>query len=463
MEHKALNPNLAPLQANESVGTNLIYSILLSLIVLGICLGNRRSTISTYDTLAGEWLPLSILRGDGPYLDRFYTSLVTADGKIHYIAQVSRGHIVSRYPIGSVILALPLSWLQVIYLDWQRPGWDRDITSREYYCMRIAKINSAIIIALLAFALFHVLCSLGQKHTAILTVLVAILGSDLWTVASQASWQHGPAALMLTLLVWCLSSKTTPVSRWRLIGAGLAASALVACRSIDLVFPVFAVAWVTWHQPKESAWLILSALPITVALLGYNLWYFGRIEGGQPAIEALHPIYHHVEGIWTGNFLEGLMGTLFSPSRGLFIFSSWTLVSLLVLPTTAGSIRRKSSSTAWFLVGLIPYGIILSKYSVWWAGHSFGPRYWTDVIPLFAIMLAFALDWLYSQGRSRLILLPIYIFTFLVSIAIQVIGAFYSPSSWNLSPKNIDTHHERLWEWTDHELLRCVKEGRKPW
>jgi len=53
--------------------------------------------------------------------------------------------------------------------------------------------------------------------------------------------------------------------------------------------------------------------------------------------------------------------------------------------------------------------------------------------------------------------------TIVLSIAIQAIGAFCFPSSWNLRPVNVDTHHERLWDWRDSELVRCLIEGRKPW
>jgi hypothetical protein len=47
----------------------------------------------------------------------------------------------------------------------------------------------------------------------------------------------------------------------------------------------------------------------------------------------------------------------------------------------------------------------------------------------------------------------------IVAIAIQVIGACFYPSTWNLEPLNVDLHHERLWDWRDTELSRCLREG----
>ena len=50
------------------------------------------------------------------------------------------------------------------------------------------------------------------------------------------------------------------------------------------------------------------------------------------------------------------------------------------------------------------------------------------------------------------------------SIGVEVIGAFYFPSSWNAQPADINRSHERLWDWRDSELTRCLSEGpHKTW
>ena len=92
---------------------------------------------------------------------------------------------------------------------------------------------------------------------------------------------------------------------------------------------------------------------------------------------------------------------------------------------------------------------------MWWGGHCFGPRYWTDVIPLFAILFAYGLDWMLARSR---VLVAIAAVAVSFSIAVQFIGAFCYPSSWNLQPRNVDLHHERLWDWHDTELSRCLIE-----
>jgi hypothetical protein len=99
---------------------------------------------------------------------------------------------------------------------------------------------------------------------------------------------------------------------------------------------------------------------------------------------------------------------------------------------------------------------LLSKYTVWWGGHCFGPRYWTDVMPLLGIVLACGLDW--SYGRSRLIAMA-FALTIVFSIGVQAVGAFSYAADWNLTPTNVDLHHERLWDWRDSQLSRCLIKG----
>jgi hypothetical protein len=105
------------------------------------------------------------------------------------------------------------------------------------------------------------------------------------------------------------------------------------------------------------------------------------------------------------------------------------------------------------LVALVADLMVLSKYAVWWAGHSFGPRYWTEAVPLFTILLAFALDW--CRAHCRPLLLP-FAAAILWGLGVQAIGAFLYPSDWNAVPADVDTHHERLWDWVDSELTRCL-------
>ena len=120
-------------------------------------------------------------------------------------------------------------------------------------------------------------------------------------------------------------------------------------------------------------------------------------------------------------------------------------MALAVAPAVA---RRIGSHppVGWLLGGLLVYYVILARYAVWWGGFCFGPRYWTEAMPLLAPLLAFGLDW--ARTRSRAVV-SLFAMTIAASVALQAIGAFCYPSNWGLTPSMFDLHHERLWDWSD--------------
>jgi hypothetical protein len=434
-----------------------VGSLLLGLLLMAVYSANGRD-ISSLDTVATSMLPLTILRWEGVYVDHFVPVLRRSDGTLQPCVVRSRGHIVSRYPVAPALMVIPLAVPQVAILDRRFPGWDRNPWLAFNECMWIAKRSMAVLTAVTAVVLHRFLIGLGLGRVAMPAVLAASLGSDLWVVGSQALWQHGPAALALICALALLHPG--PASRPRLVLAGLATSFLFASRLIDVVFAAVIVGWLVRTQPRGLCWFLPAPLLVAIILLSYNIWFFGLMLGGQAQLERLHPQVHGLPGMWSGSFMEGAAGTLFSPNRGLLVFSPWIAVALVttILPAVARKLAPYRL-VCWLLWGLVPFFILLSKYAVWWGGHCFGPRYWTDVVPFFAILLAFGLDWMWARSRLLLALSAV---TILFSIGVQALGAFCYPSTWNFHPANVDLHHERLWDWRDTELSRCWIENLKP-
>jgi hypothetical protein len=426
------------------------------LLLLLIYSANARD-LGTHDTIATTLLPLGVLRGDGLALDRFLPLLQIAPGELYPFVVRSHGRIISRYPVAPALLIVPLVAPQVVFMDRYRPGWDHNPGRLMIECKWMAKRSMGVMMALAAVLLHRVLLGLGLRRTAVPAVLAAFLGSDLWTHASQALWQHGPAALALSAAMALL--QPSPVTRPRLLLAGVATAGLVLVRLVDCVLAVVIVTWVVRTEPRRLVWFLPAPLLGAATLLAYNLWYFGAITGGQAALELLHPQLHGVSGMWSGRFIEGATGTLFSPNRGLFVFSPWVAVALGVaaVPAVARRLAAQGLIT-WLLAALLPYFLILSKYSVWWGGHCFGPRYWIDVMPLFAILFALGLEWMLVHSRALVMVSALAV---AFSIGVHAVGAFRYPSTWNHSPANVDLHHERLWDWHDTEVSRCLIETLK--
>ncbi len=432
----------APMPAPWTWRTSAL-ALLWSVCVFTAYMANGREIFSG-DTVPAKYLTFGLVRGEGFYLDRYQREAfkLWPNPTMPYYLRMVDGHYVSQYPVGPAILALPFSLPQILYLDWTQPGWD---TTDSPWFDIITKRSTAALTTTAGLVLLVLLLRLGLKREAWLAATAAALGSNLWCTASQSLWQHGPAALMLTLVVLLLLPDSP--SRLRFFLAGLAAALLVCARPISLPFAVMTALWVTFRHPRRLVWFLPPAALVGCALIGYNRAYLGLATGRYSEFEA---------ALFATPWQDGLLGTLASPSRGLFVFSPWTVIAFLYLPFAFFQLRLRTL-LPWLLATLVAHGLLISTFTNWWAGWCFGPRYWTEVIPLLAIPLGLALQW--SRARFRP-LYPIALVLIAVSVGVQLLGALAYPSGWDEFPQSVDVAHERLWDWSDSELSRCIKKSK---
>ena len=107
-------------------------------------------------------------------------------------------------------------------------------------------------------------------------------------------------------------------------------------------------------------------------------------------------------------------------------------------------------------VGIVIHWILISNYQGWWGGWGFGPRYFTDTLPLFAYMAFLFFKQIKAlKIKYKLTLLSLFVLASLVSIGTYRSGATYYPTMyWDGNPVNIDFHPERVWDWNDLQFLR---------
>ena len=162
---------------------------------------------------------------------------------------------------------------------------------------------------------------------------------------------------------------------------------------------------------------------------------------------------------WDTGLGTGISGTLISANRGLLIFTPWIALALLTLPMVfrahpsllAGLLAALGAGALPGAAGEVPLvdGRLVVRAAVLdrrtaSVRHHVGVR-----ARLGADASAGRPSWS-IRGAAAL------------AVAIQLIGVFYYPSSWNAWPENSDRHRERLWSWTDSELGRCLSEGVHP-
>ncbi len=460
--HRRFGPAIAsPDFADRSRTRSAVMAIVLGFSILTLYLANGRY-VGSGDCVPAVYVPIAMAWGDGPWLDRFESMLAGPDGRLPGYCEKSRGHVVSRYPIGPGLLLAPLVAPQVWILDATRPGWERSPESFRAMARRVSKNASALLAAVSMVMLWSYLRTLFGDRASTFGTLAAALGSGMWSTAAQAPWQHGPAVFCLCLVLILI--KFGRDDRW--IGAmtGAFAAMIVVCRTVDLPIAGAIAVFVLRRKPGMRIGFAISATAIALLWSSWNVYFFDHLTGGYAEIEKMHGWAHGVKGSWSTPLATGLAGTLLSPSHGLIVYCPWVL-AILALPYTHRKIgdpcdRRLAIVLA---CSLVPTTILLSKYGCWWAGHCFGPRFWIDSTPIFALFAAGF--WASVETAKRV--------TKVASRAVLAAGAIWAaglqavavvtyPTTWHSVPTNADRDHERLWDFEDNEVTRGLREGPRP-
>ena len=115
--------------------------------------------------------------------------------------------------------------------------------------------------------------------------------------------------------------------------------------------------------------------------------------------------------------------------------------------------KWKTPLAPWLAALALAHGLIVAAFiSSWWAGHSYGPRYFTDIVPIFIVFLIpYFARWEQLARGARVAFLALA----LIGVAIHLRGGWsVAVYRWNVDPANIDAHPERNWDWKDPQFLR---------
>ena len=219
-------------------------------------------------------------------------------------------------------------------------------------------------------------------------------------------------------------------------------------RPTNLILFVAACLYLLKTRNQKSWLFALTAVPVFVLFIAwsYSVYrepiapYYLPYRPGTNSL-ALHR-----------SIFEALAGNLISPGRGLFVYVP---VFLLAIPP----MLRESADSVFsrlrpFLTGaLSAHWILISTFQDWWAGFSFGPRYFSDVTPLFILFLIPVVQ---QQPKSKRTLV-LFCALALASLAIQYRGAD-NPAvfDWNRTPVSVDQNPKRVWDWSDIAFLRIA-------
>ena len=387
---------------------------------------------TTYDSRWSLHTAMSLIEGRGGDLSDYLPVLKKEN---FYAIEYPGGRPRTFFPIGVSLFAAPVVGVVALI----SPSFKSRL--REEYRFKLEKILASIFGAAAAAVFFWlVFAQFERLPIALATTVIFSLCTSMWSIATRALWQHGPLVLMLVIAMLLLQRAKKRSGLIQYVSLPLAMAYLIrptASIPIIVITGYVLIYYRAWFL-RYVSW----AMPIAIPWIAFNLEIYGKI---------LSPYYLGLSYAGSPSLAVALAGNLISPSRGLLVYSP---VLLFSLSGFALSLRDKEQRPLHFAYGsiVIAMFIAIGLIPAWWAGHSFGPRYMTDLVPFLAYFTAFNFD---VRAKWRNAVVAGIGISAAISLIIHAQGAVRSaPWVWNAIPEDVDFKPSRLWDWSDPPFLR---------
>lgn len=373
----------------------------------------------------------SLIKEGNLDLDEYRLELQVSE----FFSERVNGHFYNVYPVGASLLAVPFVYI------FDLVGVD---VIKEVKAVQV--IISSALIAFTATVLYAIArLSLNQRYSILLVFIFAFCTST-WSEVSRALWQHSPSMLMLSLALYLILLTRQKPQLIQFVSLPLAFAYI--SRPTNSVAVLLLTVLVFMQYWRYFLQYILWALPVAIPFLVYNYLTYHKLlsnyySGGYGS------------GFGVVGLDERLIGNLISPSRGLFIFAPVLLFSVW------GMIIRlrqtPSDPLNFFLIAIIlMQWVTISLWLMWWAGHSYGPRIFSDVLPYFIYFLIPVFERLPKlKGARKIVFVTTFAVFLSLSFLINLRGAIdWKVRDWNDYPADVDQYPARLWDWSDPQFLR---------
>jgi hypothetical protein len=425
------------------------YRIAIVLFVAAFTVYNANlRSLTSADTYATRYLPISIINEFNLDLDEFEFLLEYPRGapdserKEPYYLTPARGHMMSTYPVTAAILATPVYLVPVLMGLTDDAPYSEQLTRTEIFGTLLSKIAGSIAAALSVAAIFLLASGMTDRRTALLAALAYGFATSTWSVTGQGLWQVSMSTPLLAAAL-LLFHRADDDSRMILLAAvamGLSAASRPPNAVLALVWAGFVYAR---HRPMFVRYCAIVGTMGLVAI-SYNVYYFASVTGGYSAM---------VGSLMGLPRFESLMGLLVSPSRGLFIYSP---ILLLVLPASYTALRKPAEPVVRYsAISFIALVLLYSGWQEWQGAFSFGYRLLNDVLPFGVVVMVPLLARMMTTFSGRAMFAGLMV----MSIGIQMVGAFNFPCGWDSDPVPATLNRDRYWDWSDPMVVRCLQAG----
>jgi len=364
-----------------------------------------------------------------------------------FVRMKDTGRIYYGYPLGSTFLAMP--WV-AYHTMWK----DRSVVDAAgaprcevegVIQVKIASQISAAIAALLYLLARHFV----RPVPALLLALGFAFGSPLASTMSRSLWSHTGMVLFLSAaLVLLVSRMRVAIATLRtdvLYGLGLGTCLFWSgfCRQHAATSAVAIGLYLVLHYRRT----------LFFTLLGGSAWVAGLVAFSMATFGTLQPPSVYGAGMMDGEDVANRFAWLMiSPTRGLLVYCPYLLAIGAIL--VAG---RKTLKNAGLLFPaafvLTTHSLLIASFVGWHANSAYGPRYFSDVLPWFALLASMSVAALPELPRFRWPLGILLVAGFAWGIFVHQRGA-NSPAAWlwNERPRMVG-NEASVKEWRHPQFL----------
>lgn len=354
-------------------------------------------------------------------------------------------------PPGTAVLSAPVVWVlnQFGLSCVSRDG----VTYSRKGDMAVQRAIAASLMALTSLVIFATARRFLSTPAALLVVLVSAGGTPIMSTASRALWAHTWGVFLLATALWLLVRGLGRPSAARQVLLASLLSWAFFCRPIFAISILGVTAYLFWTHRRGLLPFAATGAFWLIALFGFCIHHYH-----QP----LPPyIGLFTEKLGSASMAHSMLGLLVSPSRGLLVH----IPILCLVPFVLWNRRSYLIDRRLVVVGLLvcaAHVVLVSAVEpIWWAGHAFGPRYMTDVIPWFVLLgiqaaAAESLHMRESSGGTRhpIALAAAALALGAASLFVNLMGA-WSQATWNWNGKLVypDRPIAALWDWSHPQFL----------
>lgn len=446
-----------------------IYSVIFIINLLIFSLGKK--PFKTVDTIGTRLIPVSILNEFNMDLNEFFGSPekyleenvknffvidstffleITEDGKKYYhpwYITVQKEKFYTSYPIVYPMLNIPFYMIaKLISFNFQVTLFD--INNKDSKINKLDNFIASFWTALGGLFLFILLYKQYGFKYALIINLIYCIATPAFSLLSHNTWQHTLLVPVLFLMLLLLDSKNDKIHYF--IGILLGLLPFIRPTGVFFYPLIFLTKKKYWRE-----WFIGALIPVII-FLGLHLYIYSHPLGGY---------YHHYKMINIESISitihENLTGLLFSPSRGLFPFMPYLIIVFILIIYLA--IKRNELRFKIFIL-LIPFCLHLFYYStlwyLWHGGWSYGPRFLSDNLPIFMILISIVFMHFDKYKIFNIIMGFLFFLSFLIHLQPNISDKFLK---WEVCYNHPEGYYKKVMDWTNPIFLAYLRDLRLLW